>query len=496
VANVREEFPWFLLEPQRGVFDWRRSDAIFAAARSVGVSLNPVLVFSPSWAASGTTIAPTPADFSAFVTAFARRYDADLTRPYAALEMWNEPDHGHYWNSGEAAYIIDILTPGYNAAKAVDAHIMVEMGAPVNDSGACCTWLDGLLNAGAPFDIAAYHNYVGSSTQEASAYAQHLAGKRNVPIWLGEYGAQETGTNDPNQQSLFTGVLTSAAPLAVAQWYNLRDDNAVNCCPPVTASSAAWGLVLHDDVTLKQGFGAMQTLLAGVSGAPPPAAPPTQAPTPTGTPSPTSTPTPTPSAPARPPGGGPTPTPTVQPSPSGTLFSDDFSDDAPGTVPGGWSVAGDTNAGWAVTGEAGRHRYAHNGDSSSTLAGSSTWSNYTLSVDVRPSAWQSESSGIDVRAIDAKDHYTLRFIGGSTLAFSRVVDDGSWGGSWTKLSSAAFSYSGSVYHVAISAIGDRFTVVIDGEQMLDVRDATIARGGIGFDAHSPIDFASVGVVSR
>jgi hypothetical protein len=53
-----------------------------------------------------------------------------------------------------------------------------------------------------------------------------------------------------------------------------------------------------------------------------------------------------------------------------------------------------------------------------------------------------------------------------------------------------------VYHVVISAIGDRFTVVIDGEQMLDVRDATIARGGIGFDANSPIDFASVGVVSR
>ena len=39
VSDVRIEFPWPLIEPQRGVFDWTRTDAIVAASRSHGLVL-------------------------------------------------------------------------------------------------------------------------------------------------------------------------------------------------------------------------------------------------------------------------------------------------------------------------------------------------------------------------------------------------------------------------------------------------------------------------
>jgi hypothetical protein len=313
VVNVRLEVPWFLVEPARGSFDWSRADMIFAAAAARSVHIQPVLVFTPAWAGSNTTVAPAAGDFSAFVTAFVQRYDAQLS----AIEMWNEPDDGNYWNSGEAAYISSILSPGYSAVKAVDPRVQVEMGASINDSGSCCTWLDGLLNANAPFDIAAYHNYVGTAVSEAGTYQQHLAahGRGTTPIWLGEYGVEENSVDDTNQQQLMTSVLTSSAPIAVAQWYNLRDDDSMTCCPQAVAVAGYWGVVQHDDVTRKQGFATMQQLLGGQPAPPSPTPSPSSAPTPTPAPTPSQTPGPTPT-PEPTPSGTPTATPSPSPTPT------------------------------------------------------------------------------------------------------------------------------------------------------------------------------------
>jgi hypothetical protein len=197
--------------------------------------------------------------------------------------MWNEPDAGHYWNSGEAAYVQDVLIPGYRAVKAVDPLVQVAVGGTANDAGSCCPWFSGIYTngGGLSFDVATFHNYVGTVAQEASAYASVLSsnGQSSKPIWVGEYGVQENSIHDANQQQLMTSVLSGSAPIAMAQWYNLRDDDAVSCCPDQIAASAYWGLVQHDDVTTKDGFATMRSLLGGSGqGGPPPTPTPTARP--------------------------------------------------------------------------------------------------------------------------------------------------------------------------------------------------------------------------
>jgi hypothetical protein len=475
-ANVRLEFPWYLLEPQRGSFDWTRADMIFAAAATHGVQIQPILVFTPAWAGSNTTVAPAAADFSAFVTAFVHRYDAQLS----VVEMWNEPDDGHYWNSGEAAYISSILSPGYAAVKAVDPRVQVEMGAPVNDSGSCCTWLDGLLNAGAPFDIAAYHNYVGTAISEAGTYQQHLAahGRGTTPIWLGEYGVQENSLSDTNQQSLFTSVLTSSAPLAMAQWYNLRDDNAMNCCPMAVAVSAYWGLVQHDDVTLKQGYSVMQSLLTGQSAG-------------TSTASPTPAPVSGPVGPVASPTPTATPSPTVDPTqgsaPSGTLvYSDNFDGDAAGSTPAGWSAG----TGWSVSQEHGSHDYRHSGSSGSTVASVAMPNDFDVAMDVALSAWGSESVELQLRRTDGVGHYSVRFSGGSTVAFGKVAD-----GNWTTLASSNVNYGNKWQHLDVRASGSTFSVTLNGSSLFSVSDSSFGSGGMALWANDPFAFDNLAVRS-
>ena len=254
-ADLRLEFPWFLIEPQKGVFDWSRSDQIMAAAQTAGVTIQPVLVFSPSWAASNTTIAPAGADFSTFVTAFTQRYDHQVP----VIEMWNEADHGHYWNSGEQAYVNAVLNPGYAAVKAVDSSIKVEVSGTANDPVAS-GWLANLYAFGARYDIMAFHNYTGNPLGEASSIQSAMSAHGdNRPIWLGEYSvASATG----DQSGLINATLTGSGPIAMAQWYNLRDDSAWNCCPPVAVVTATWGL-LQSDYTPKPSFNTMQSLLGG-----------------------------------------------------------------------------------------------------------------------------------------------------------------------------------------------------------------------------------------
>lgn len=278
VANVRLEFPWAMIEPQRGVFDWSRADAIVGAAQTRGVRLQPALVFTPSWAASGPTMAPNAQDFSTFVSAIVGRYHATIHE----WEMWNEPDHFHYWNSGEAAYVQSIVIPGYKAAKAADSTSKVILAGPSVWSAG---WFNGVFTSGGgtSFDIVAYHDYGGSPQQTAfSVQAAEQAHGGRWPIWLGEYGVQEGSLSDTQQQALMTAVLTSSAPLAMAQWYNLRDDFSMTCCPAQVAVAASWGLVMHNDSTMKNGFATMQCLLLGsCAGTPvPPGATPGPTPTP------------------------------------------------------------------------------------------------------------------------------------------------------------------------------------------------------------------------
>ena len=263
VAVVRMEFPWALIETGNGVYDWSRADAIVNAANAHGVQLQPILVYTPAWINRDPTQSPTASEFSAFVTAIVGRYHNSIHY----WEMWNEPDHYHYWNAGEQAYVSNILVPGYAATKAADPSAKVIIGAP---SWANNGWLNSVysMGGGNSFDIMAWHDYSGGGQVLADAQSVqnvlNAHGQSNKPLWLGEYGVQEQSTSDTQQQALMRQVLQAQnSPIAMAIWYNLRDDNSMTCCPPSVVVAANWGLVAHDDATFKQGFNVLKQLIAG-----------------------------------------------------------------------------------------------------------------------------------------------------------------------------------------------------------------------------------------
>jgi hypothetical protein len=256
VNLVRVEFPWRFIEPQRGVYDWARADLIVNEANVYHVGLQPVVVYTPAWAGAPNA-APAPPDFQAFMTALVGRYHASIH----VWELWNEPDLDKYWSAGESAYVDTILIPGYQGVKSADATAQVVLGGP---SGPNSDWLNAIYDAGGgdSFDIIGWHSY--------SSVDDILSGARDVqqllvdhqqaskPQWLGEFGTGDEGA----QSSLLTGVLTAHSPIAQAFWYNLRDEDAMSCCPPKVEASGNYGLTMSDGGTYKAGFMTLRRLIS------------------------------------------------------------------------------------------------------------------------------------------------------------------------------------------------------------------------------------------
>jgi hypothetical protein len=287
VSNIRLEIPWFLVEPGNGSYDWARTDYIFNSASRHGQTIQPILVYTPSWDGAYNSF-PHPGSFGAFVTAFMNRYGTAIS----TIEMWNEPDGGQSLTVNDPnSYVADILIPGYNAVKRVRPSVQVIEGGSINDSGTCCAWLSGIYNAGGGsyFDIAAFHDYGGNYAQIAQQYQAVINAHRslgNKPIWLGEYGVSDA--NGSQQSSLINGALANTAALAMAQYYTLRDESVYTCCPPApTGEHKQYGVFAADDVTKKSSFYTMVSLLKGFT-PPRPVPPPVAAPGPSPTPPPAS----------------------------------------------------------------------------------------------------------------------------------------------------------------------------------------------------------------
>lgn len=257
--SLRIEFPWALIEPRRGRFDWARADYIVRTARRLHVPLQPILVHTPAWAGDEPNSPPSAAAFSSFARAVARRYRGRIFY----YELWNEPDLSRYWAGTVQQYVQRVLAPGYRAIKRVDRRARVLLGGP---SRADANWFENVYRFGGArsFDIAAYHVYSGAAdvlngaSTMLTVLKRHGQGKK--PIWLGEYGTTEAGPAAPQQEGLIRAVLTQPAPLAMAQWYTLRDTQATTCCPPQVTESDPWGLVTRS-YERKSSFALMQMLL-------------------------------------------------------------------------------------------------------------------------------------------------------------------------------------------------------------------------------------------
>jgi polysaccharide biosynthesis protein PslG len=261
IRLIRLEFPWPLLEPRRKQFDWRRADYIVERAKAVGIEVVPIIVFTPGWARTSANSPPPADELHRFVRTFAYRYRKSV-RFY---ELWNEPDLNRYFNGTARQYVRTVLIPGAQAIRAGDRSSRVILGGPASADE---PWLNGIYAAGGggSFDVLSYHDYSGNDfVLKNVAIVQRVLqahGQPRKPIWIGEYGTEESGFDDVRQEALMRYALTGAAPLARVIWYTLRDDHVLTCCPPEVVKSETFGL-MTDSYQPKRGYATMRQLLTG-----------------------------------------------------------------------------------------------------------------------------------------------------------------------------------------------------------------------------------------
>ena len=163
-------FPWKLLEPQPGRYDWSQADAIVGAAERHGLNVIARIDQQPAWAAAnppGVQSGP-PADMAAlgrFLTAMAQRYQGRI----AAYQVWNEPNLWYEWGGKgkmSAAGYVGMLKVAYPAIKGADPRAVVIAGdltpTGVNDGQTAVddlTYLRQMYAAGARpyFDVLGAH---------------------------------------------------------------------------------------------------------------------------------------------------------------------------------------------------------------------------------------------------------------------------------------------------------------------------------------------------
>ena len=99
--TLRSDVLWHLVEPEQGVWDWERYDALVEALYEADIELIALLAYGNPWASSQTSTDPLyppddPADFANFATEVAKRYHGKVRR----FEVWNEPNAGRFWLPG------------------------------------------------------------------------------------------------------------------------------------------------------------------------------------------------------------------------------------------------------------------------------------------------------------------------------------------------------------------------------------------------------------
>ncbi len=305
VTWIRVDLEWSGVQPtSASSYSWNRFDAIVAAANAEGISVMPILDYTPPWArpaGCGTEFcAPAdPSAFGAFAGAAAARY-APMGVHY--WEIWNEPNNTQFWQpQPNAANYVTLLRAASSAIRLADPHAFVISGglAPEATSGgniAQLTYLSSFCADGGPayVDAIGYHPYsypvLPSDAQPWNAWTQidgtstsvrsilNGCGAASKKIWLTEYGAPTNGPGaeatisnynfsanpDHVSESLQALMATQSVQLARADpnvgalfWYTYEDSSTD------TSSAHNFFGLLNSDGTPKPAWSALQAAIAG-----------------------------------------------------------------------------------------------------------------------------------------------------------------------------------------------------------------------------------------
>lgn len=178
------------------------------------------------------------------------------------------------------------------------------------------------------------------------------------------------------------------------------------------------------------------------------------------------------------------------------LFSDDFESDTVGTLPTGWTVEAGSN--WSVQLD-NTNDLAQTSSSNSTLygiaAGSSSWTDYTVSASVKPGPGSTASGtsvvALDGRVQDANNFYSILVKNGTLWYLGKKVS-----GNFITLASGSTGYNTTTWYTwTLTLTGHTISASINGTTLATVTDTSFSSGYIGFKTRNQSEFDNVVVTS-
>ena len=176
VESVRVGFNWAAAQPTAGgPYDFSQSDMLVADAARDGLTVLPVVMYTPSWDArpnpAGTIAIPRDdGPYAAYLTALVKRYGPHGTfwsanrslpkRPIREWQVWNEPNFIYYWPTRPfAPSYVALLKAAHRAVHRADPAAKIVLAGMPNDAWKYLQKIYNVHGARRAFDIASVHPY-------------------------------------------------------------------------------------------------------------------------------------------------------------------------------------------------------------------------------------------------------------------------------------------------------------------------------------------------
>jgi hypothetical protein len=295
IGGYRMPFSWAYAEREAGgPYDFSSHDRVVAGAARLGIRVLPVLSDSPQWVRGSSTRVGEPPEpgyemnrFEAFAAAAAARYGAGGSfwrehpeLPYLPIqdwEVWNEPNFPSFWYDGRRPSASEyrlLLAAARRGLMATEPHARIIFGG-LSYGGAAVPpvrYLREFLRVRGSeclFDEMAIHPYSRTPRQALRRVLRmravlDAAGRRDVRLWLTEYGWSTGGaprhrfhvSEEGQRRNLVRTTrallrLRSKLRLGGLYWFALRD------AAPATGDQSWWGWdtgLLREDGSAKPAF--------------------------------------------------------------------------------------------------------------------------------------------------------------------------------------------------------------------------------------------------
>ncbi|BCB87513.1 pectate lyase family protein [Phytohabitans suffuscus] len=169
-----------------------------------------------------------------------------------------------------------------------------------------------------------------------------------------------------------------------------------------------------------------------------------------------------------------------------TLFSDNFEDGDSS----GWTTSGGT---WAVAADGSRVlRQSGTSSDARARAGQASWTDYTVSAKVKPTAFSGGNrfAAVLARAQSATSYYYVALRSNNTVELKKLVN-----GTATTLASTSLAVSaGTTYTVSLQVAGSTLRSTVNGGAALSATDTAFTSGDVGVATfYTAADFDDVSV---